>query len=435
MSTQFFSIQATELKKAFQEIKKHKTGGNFGKYDLSDLYLSLVAKGGELEINTFSGVTKQISSRSKETVHDIIRVKNIKTNNFDDNFSAVVNYSFIKYLVEISHVDSSYEFYMDTPEVVNIYGYNVKHSIPNLLFTNYDLELNMKTKEFRGTIKEIFEISGGLVSSSTPKEKEKPFEYEFTEIEELKNIPFNKIKTCILKELVKDIIPNKYLERSTRQELIRELVLINEARIEDKTGERIKLKEFINENIKLYGGKFEKQAKQIVDKYNIFADKNGLSGFVLQRDYPQIRQELEELENQLATTAPSRGLVSSTNQIVLRQEYSFVLTTPTNTHPPVQKPLKPFKICKMDNLKMGGGKTVIEFDKKEISEPNIPTPKPQMYFVFENIIVFQNMVITTPKTKTNSVFLDNYHLYLNTFVLLYLGFNFNTFIHYLLPFL
>jgi hypothetical protein len=296
--------------------------------------------------------------------------------------------------------------------------------------------------------------------------------YQFQEIPELKNWHTLKPKAQkILLKLVKEKYENdlKYYPNPLAQ-----LIVLDQELIEKKTGNLAKLKNRLNQIMEttdysqkdcldsttLYKAKFkfQREVRNILFKNykfkNLFTHViEEHSGVPLNSDLNQILNEIELLFKEFLK---SNSIVE--NQIVLKPQNEFILI---DYVPPTQKEIKTSKtvlltgkikakrlrvkkiqpktvievkpkkvLSKVDNLTYENKKTVIELPKEEAKKEIKEIEKPnQMYFVFENIILFNNMIFKLPKVNTQtSQRIDlnqKYKQYFSLFIVFFLSFSLN----------
>jgi hypothetical protein len=271
----------------------------------------------------------------------------------------------------------------------------------------------------------------------------------------------------ILLKLVKEKYENdlKYYPNPLAQ-----LIVLDQELIEKKTGNLAKLKNRLNQIMEttdysqkdcinsttLYKAKskFRDEIQKVLSKNYKFKDLfthviEERSGLPLNSDLNQILNEIELLFKEFLK---SNSIVE--NQIVLKPQNEFILidyVQPTQKEIKASKTVlltgkikvkrqrvkkiqpktvievKPKKVLsKTDNLTYENKKTIIELPKKEAKEKEKST---QMYFVFENIILFNNMIFRVPRVNTRTPqridLNQKYKQYFSLFIVFFLSFSLN----------
>jgi hypothetical protein len=470
-----FYISILALKQAFKQINLIKTGG----ID----YLSFEVIDSKLTLTTFSG-------SKKESANKIIKIENIEIETFEEieNNKFCVSFKFLKDLVSITRKgDILFKIFGNVVQIklqkhfeceveathTNLDRFfskdfqNKKQSY-NVTFA-FDLNLKEVQKKDLSAL-EVWELVKDLKMENEEQKVEEI--YQFQEIPELKNWHTLKPKAQkILLKLVKEKYENdlKYYPNPLAQ-----LIVLDQELIEKKTGNLAKLKNRLNQIMEttdysqkdcfdcttLYKAKFKFQGEVRNILFKNYKFKNLFthviedhSGVPLNSDLNQILNEIELLFKEFLK---SNSIVE--NQIVLKPQNKFILVDYVQ---PTQKEIKTSKtvlltgkikakrlrvkkiqpktvievkskkgLSKIDNLTYENKKTVIELPKEEAKKEIKEIEKPnQMYFVFENIILFNNMIFKLPKVNTQtSQRIDlnqKYKQYFSLFIVFFLSFSLN----------
>jgi hypothetical protein len=260
----------------------------------------------------------------------------------------------------------------------------------------------------------------------------------------------------ILLKLVKEKYENdlKYYPNPLTQ-----LIVLDQELIEAKTQKGAKVKNRLNHVREATKGKLENELNNIFTKYlkfkNVFPHPYLVerSGTHLNSDLNQILNEIELLFKEFLKT---NSIVE--NQIVLRSQNEFILidyVQPTQKEIKASKTVlltdkikvkrqrvkkiqpktvievKPKKVLsKTDNLTYENKKTIIELPKEKVEkEAKEKEKSTQMYFVFENIILFNNMIFRVPRVNTRTPqridLNQKYKQYFSLFIVFFLSFSLN----------
>jgi hypothetical protein len=455
-----FYISILALKEAFKQINSLKKG-NFD-------YLSFEAIDSKLTLTTFSS---QKNSHRISEARELIKIENIEIETFAEieNNKFCVSFKFLKDLVSITrkgdilfkifgnvvqiklqkHFDCEIEA---THTTLNYFMEKTFYiATSNQEFT-YAFDLNLKEVQKQDlSALEVWELVKDLKMENEEQKVEEI--YQFQEIPELKDWHTMKPKAQkILLKLVKEKYENdlKYYPNPLTQ-----LIVLDQELIEAKTQKGAKVKNRLNHVREATKGKLENELNNIFTKYlkfkNVFPHPYLVerSGTHLNSDLNQILNEIELLFKEFLKT---NSIVE--NQIVLRSQNEFILidyVQPTQKEIKTSKTVlltgkikvkrqkvkkiqpktvievKPKKVLsKTDNLTYENKKTIIELPKKEAKEKEKST---QMYFVFENIILFNNFIFKLPKIPNQNYqridLNQKYKQYFSLFIVFFLSFSLN----------
>jgi hypothetical protein len=470
-----FYISILALKEAFKQINSLKKGD----FD----YLSFEVIDSKLTLTTFSS---QKNAHRISEARELIKIENIEIDPFAEieNNKFCMSFKFLKDLVSITRKgDICFEIFDNVVKIKlqKLFGCEIEATHANLdrFFSkdfrnnkqNYNVtftfDLNLKEVQKQDlSALEVWELVKDLKMENEEQKVEEI--YQFQEIPELKDWHTMKPKAQkILLKLVKEKYENdlKYYPNPLTQ-----LIVLDQELIEKKTGNLAKLKNRLNQIMEttdysqkdcinsttLYKAKskFRDEIQKVLSKNYKFKDLfthviEERSGLPLNSDLNQILNEIELLFKEFLK---SNSIVE--NQIVLKPQNEFILidyVQPTQKEIKASKTVlltgkikvkrqrvkkiqpktvievKPKKVLsKTDNLTYENKKTIIELPKKEAKEKEKST---QMYFVFENIILFNNMIFRVPRVNTRTPqridLNQKYKQYFSLFIVFFLSFSLN----------
>jgi hypothetical protein len=459
-----FYISILALKEAFKQINSLKKGD----FD----YLSFEVIDSKLTLTTFSS---QKNSHRISEARELIKIENIEIETFAEieNNKFCVSFKFLKDLVSITrkgdilfkifgnvvqiklqkHFDCEIEA---THTTLNYFMEKTFYiATSNQEFT-YAFDLNLKEVQKQDlSALEVWELVKDLKMENEEQKVEEI--YQFQEIPELKDWHTMKPKAQkILLKLVKEKYENdlKYYPNPLTQ-----LIVLDQELIEAKTQKGAKVKNRLNHVREATKGKLENELNNIFTKYlkfkNVFPHPYLVerSGTHLNSDLNQILNEIELLFKEFLKT---NSIVE--NQIVLRSQNEFILidyVQPTQKEIKTSKTVlltgkikvkrqkvkkiqpktvievKPKKVLsKTDNLTYENKKTIIELPKEKVEkEAKEKEKSTQMYFVFENIILFNNFIFKLPKIPNQNYqridLNQKYKQYFSLFIVFFLSFSLN----------
>jgi hypothetical protein len=474
-----FYISILALKEAFKQINSLKKG-NFD-------YLSFEAIDSKLTLTTFSS---QKNSHRISEARELIKIENIEIETFPEieNNKFCMSFKFLKDLVSITRkgdilfkifgnvvqikLQKHFECEIEATHTTLNYFMEKTFYIAtsNQEFT-YAFDLNLKEVQKQDlSALEVWELVKDLKMENEEQKVEEI--YQFQEIPELKDWHTMKPKAQkILLKLVKEKYENdlKYYPNPLAQ-----LIVLDQELIEKKTGNLAKLKNRLNQIMEttdysqkdcinsttLYKAKskFRDEIQKVLSKNYKFKDLfthviEERSGLPLNSDLNQILNEIELLFKEFLK---SNSIVE--NQIVLKPQNEFILidyVQPTQKEIKASKTVlltgkikvkrqrvkkiqpktvievKPKKVLsKTDNLTYENKKTIIELPKEKVEKEAKEKENPnQMYFVFENIILFNNMIFRVPRVNTRTPqridLNQKYKQYFSLFIVFFLSFSLN----------
>jgi hypothetical protein len=459
-----FYISILALKEAFKQINSLKKGD----FD----YLSFEVIDSKLTLTTFSS---QKNAHRISEARELIKIENIEIDPFAEieNNKFCMSFKFLKDLVSITRKgDICFEIFDNVVKIKlqKLFGCEIEATHANLdrFFSkdfrnnkqNYNVtftfDLNLKEVQKKDlSALEVWELVKDLKMENEEQKVEEI--YQFQEIPELKDWHTMKPKAQkILLKLVKEKYENdlKYYPNPLTQ-----LITLDQELIEAKTQKGAKVKNRLNHIREITRGKLENELNNIFTKYlkfkNLFphlylAERSGTH---LNSDLNQILNEIELLFKEFLK---SNSIVK--NQIVLKPQNEFILidyVQPTQKEIKTSKTVlltdkikvkrqkvkkiqpktvievKPKKVLsKTDNLTYENKKTVIELPKEKVEkEAKEKEKSTQMYFVFENIILFNNFIFKLPKIPNQNYqridLNQKYKQYFSLFIVFFLSFSLN----------
>jgi hypothetical protein len=459
-----FYISILALKEAFKQINSLKKGD----FD----YLSFEVIDSKLTLTTFSS---QKNAHRISEARELIKIENIEIDPFAEieNNKFCMSFKFLKDLVSITRKgDICFEIFDNVVKIKlqKLFGCEIEATHANLdrFFSkdfrnnkqNYNVtftfDLNLKEVQKQDlSALEVWELVKDLKMENEEQKVEEI--YQFQEIPELKDWHTMKPKAQkILLKLVKEKYEN---DLKLYPNPLTQLITLDQELIEAKTQKGAKVKNRLNHIREITRGKLENELNNIFTKYlkfkNLFphlylAERSGTH---LNSDLNQILNEIELLFKEFLK---SNSIVK--NQIVLKPQNEFILidyVQPTQKEvkasktvlltgkikvkrlrvkkiqPKTVTEVKPKKVfSKIDNLTYENKKTVIELPKEEAKKEIKEIEKPnQMYFVFENIILFNNMIFKLPKIPNQNYqridLNQKYKQYFSLFIVFFLSFSLN----------